>query len=144
MVSTLSRQRVLGLVIACLVAAASLLASAAARAAGDGPNGVNIGFDFNWNAGPSGYTAAFITSVSPSGATLNTCIGVCNFPLAYRVNGVAQPAVTSGGAYETWINPSPGGRACDTTNGVSSNNTAPLTLWNCFNQGSFGQNFTPT
>ena len=81
--------------IACLVAAASLLASAAARAAGDGPNGINIGFDFNWTPGPAGYTAAFILGVTPSGATLNTCIGVCNFPLAYRVNGVAQAAVTS-------------------------------------------------
>jgi hypothetical protein len=99
--------RVLGRVIACLAAAASLLASAAALASGNPPNGINIGIDFNWHPGPSGYTAAFIASINPSGATLNTCVGVCNFPIAYSVGGVAQAAVTSGGTYNTWIPPAP-------------------------------------
>jgi len=43
----------------------------------------------------------------------------------------------SGGAYSTWpTGPLGNTRACDVPN-----NTAPVTLWNCFNQDSFGQVF---
>src|SRR5579859_7272599 len=139
-----------------LVAAAVLIApivaptSVFAQAGSPGPGGVNVGFDFNWNPttsppGATGYTATFIATSSPSGATLNTCIGVCNFVIAYSVGGTPQPAVLPGGAYETWTPPGrpPGQIICDTT-GSTPNNTAPLTLFNCFNQNSFGQDFTPT
>jgi hypothetical protein len=116
------------------------LSPAPTLASGPGPNGVNIGFDFNWSPGPSGDTATFISSVNSSGATLATCIGVCNFAFAYSIGGVAQTPVVSGGAYETW-NLHANGFDCDTSNGTTPNNTAPLTLFNCFNQDSFGQVF---
>jgi len=121
------------------------LASPAPRSAA-GPGGVNIGFDFNWNNGPAGYTASFIESVSGTGATLNNCSGPppltssstsCDFAFSYDIGGVAQTAVASGGAYETWTPPGAGGRICDNP----PVNTAPLTLFDCFNTDSFGQIF---
>ena len=118
-----------------------------ALASGPGPNGVNIGFDFNWNNGPAGYTASFIAATSGSGATLNNCTGgptnasstACDFVFSYRIGGVAQTAVASGGVYETYpTNPAPPN--CD----VNPSNSAPLTLFNCFNNNSFGQVFLAT
>ena len=120
-----------------------------AWASGPGPGGINIGFNFNWSPttsppGATGYTATFIASTSASGGTLNTCIGVCNFAIAYSVGGTPQPAVLPDGAYETWQSFAQPLRSCDTNNGTTSNNTSPLTLFDCFNQNSFGQDFTPT
>ncbi len=105
---------------------------------GAGPNGVNIGFDFNWNNGPAGYTASFIEFASGSGATLDDCaIGsltattsACDFAIAYSIGGVPQTAVVPGGVYSTWNG------MCDIPT-----ETAPLTLFNCFNSDSFGQLF---
>jgi hypothetical protein len=73
MESVLARRGFLWLAILCLATAASLLTPAPALASGAGPNGINIGFDFNWNNGPQGYTASSIASVTGSGATLNNC-----------------------------------------------------------------------
>ena len=53
--------------------AALFLWTTAALASGPGPNGVNVGFDFNWNNGPAGYSASFIGTTSGSGATLDNC-----------------------------------------------------------------------
>ncbi len=104
---------------------------------GAGPGGRNVGFDFNWGSGPAGYTASFIASTSGSGATLNNCGGpvtattsACDFAIAYRIGGAPQTPVLPGGAYSTW-------------NGTCEQPplTAPLTLFNCFNNDSFGQVF---
>jgi hypothetical protein len=133
--------------VLCLMAATLLLSPAPALAqSGPGPGGVNLGFDFNWNNGPAGYTASFVES---DGVSLNNCVGGpitsttsgCDFAFAYSIGGVSQTGVVSGGSYETW--PSSGtGRLCDETGGIA-NNTAPLTLFDCFNQNSFGQLFIP-
>jgi len=123
--------------------AALSLSTTVALASGPGPNGVNIGFDFNWNNGPQGYTASFIASTSGSGATLNNCGAVtattsaCDFVFAYSIGGVAQTAVAPGGTYDTWPNSPGSGTVCD----QNPSNSAPLTLFNCFNNNSFGQVF---
>lgn len=119
-----------------LLPAALFVSPASADSNQPGPNGVNIGFDFNWNPGPSGDTATFIASVSGSGGTLNTCAGICNFAFAYSIGGVAQTPVVSGGVYQTWTLPVGIGRGCSTPG-----QTEPLTLFNCFNSNSFGQVF---
>jgi hypothetical protein len=122
----------------CFLTLASLLflLSLPALATGNGPNGINVGFDFNWNRnGPSGYSAVF---VSATGSSLNTCEGgavtsttsSCNFAFSYDIGGVAQTPVQSGGNYSTWSS------TCDTPV-----NTAPLTMFNCFNSGPYGQVF---
>jgi hypothetical protein len=110
-------------------------------ASGDPPTGINIGFDFNWNNGPAGYTASFIASVSGSGANLNNCGGAvnastssCDFPIAYSIGGVPQASVLPGGVYGNF-GTSP--LRCD----QNPSNSAPLTLWDCFNNDSFGQIF---
>jgi hypothetical protein len=132
-------QRLARCVALCLLATAPALA-----ASGTGPNGINIGIDFNWNLGPQGYTASFIQTVTPGGATLNNCTGgpttptstACDFPIAYSIGGTPQTAVTSGGVYETYPTlPTP--PQCN----VNPMDSAPLTLWNCFNNDSFGQVF---
>jgi hypothetical protein len=123
--------------------AATFLSAVPALASGAGPGGVNIGFDFNWNNGPAGYTASFIASVNAGGATLNNCGGAvnagttsCDFAFTYSIGGVAQTPVTPGGVYETYPTlPTP--PFCD----ENPPNSAPLTLFNCFNNNSFGQIF---
>jgi len=113
-------------------------------ASGPGPNGVNVGFDFNWNLGPAGYTASFIASTTGSGATLDNCVigplssssTACDFVFAYSIGGTPQTPVTSGGVYETYPT-SPAPPTCE----IGSNRTAPLTLFDCFNANSFGQVF---
>ena len=123
--------------------ASLFLWTTAALASGPGPNGVNVGFDFNWNNGPAGYAASFIGATSGSGATLINCnpptnasSTACDFVFAYSIGGVAQTAVASGGVYETYPT-SPTPPNCQ----VGQNRTAPLTLFNCFNTNSFGQVF---
>lgn len=111
-----------------------------------GPNGINIGFDFNWNSGPAGYTASFISSTSGSGSTLSNCAGrltssarACNFVFSYNIDGVAQTGVASGGVYDTWPSPGLSGNICE----QNPSGSAPLTLFNCFNNNSFGEVFMP-
>ncbi len=121
---------------------ALLLCVAPVLASGPGPNGVNIGFDFNWNRniGPMGYTASFIASTSNSGGTLQNCAtsalttstSACDFVFAYSIGGVPRQGVVPGGAYITWPSPA---------NCQLQSETAPLTLFNCFNANSFGQIF---
>jgi hypothetical protein len=125
--------------------AALFLWTTAALASGPGPNGVNVGFDFNWNQnGPAGYTASFIQTTTGSGASLVNCTGgptttmstACDFVFAYSIGGTPQTPVTPGGAYETYpTSPTP------PTCRVGITDTAPLTLFNCFNTNSFGQVF---
>lgn len=115
-----------------------------------GPGGINIGFDFNWGGSPPGYTASFINT---GGTTVNNCSGgaavnsttsACSFAFTYSVGGTAQTPILPGGSYETWMGANgQAGRFCDETSGLN-NNTAPLTLFNCFNQNSFGQLFAPS
>jgi hypothetical protein len=128
-----------------MLAGIVLFLSLPALASGRGPNGINIGLDFNWDSinGPHGYTASFIQSVTSSGTTLNNCSGTltstttsCNLAFSYDIGGVAQTAVLPGGVYNTW-NPSVGSSFCDR----NPNNSAPLTMFNCFNSNSFGQIF---
>ena len=116
------------------------LSAVSALASGPGPGGVNLGFNFNWNnAGePLGYTASFIQSINGSGATLNNCGGpvtattqACDFVITYSIGGAPQNPVVPGGTYSTWTG------TCD----QNPNLSAPLTLFNCFNQNSFGQIF---
>ncbi len=127
-----------------ILLAALFLWTTAALASGPGPNGINIGIDFNWNSGPPGYTASFIAATTGSGATLNNCTGgpttptstACDFVFSYSIGGTPQTAVAPGGVYETYpTSPSPG--QCDT----NPPNSAPLTFFNCFNNNSFGQVF---
>lgn len=122
----------------CLLAVAPFLLSLPALASGNGPSGANIGFDFNWNMGPNGYTASFIQSANGTGAALNNCGGQvsassrgCDFAFSYDIGGVPQTPVAPGGTYDTWNG------TCDS----NPNDSAPLTLFNCFNANSFGQVF---
>lgn len=132
----------------CLTLAITGISSA--FASGAGPNGINVGFDFNWGPSgePGGYTASFIATTSASGATLDNCSGPsvtsathsCDFVISYSIGGVPQAAVPAGGVYSTWTPPSPpnpNANICD----QNPANSAPLTLYNCFNNGSFGQVF---
>ncbi len=127
-----------------LLAALFLWTTAALAQSGPGPNGVNIGFDFNWSLGPMGYTASFINTTSGSGGTLSNCTmgptsamsRACDFVFAYSIGGVPQTPVTSGGVYETYPTlPTP------PTCRIGMIDTEPLTLFNCFNTNSFGQVF---
>ena len=85
-----------------------------------------------------------ISSTSASGGTLNNCtVGpttssshACDFVFAYSIGGVAQTPVTPGGVYETYPT-SPAPPQCN----VNPTDSAPLTLFNCFNNSSFGQVF---
>ena len=131
-----------------LPAALFLWTTAALAASGPGPNGVNVGFDFNWNPGPLGYSASFIASTNGSGATLQNCTNgggggpvlstssACDFVFAYSIGGTPQTPVTPGGVYETYPT-SPAAPYCQ----AGGPQTAPLTLFNCFNTNSFGQVF---
>lgn len=131
--------------LGCLVVPAVILWVPPAHASGAGPNGINIGMDFNWNSGPGGYTASFIAAVTGSGATLNNCAASpitaastsCDFVFTYSVNNVAQTGVAPGGVYEHYPNYPSQPAFCDT----NPSNSAPLTLFNCFNNDSFGQVF---
>ena len=128
--------------------AALFLWTTAALASGPGPNGVNIGFDFNWTPGPLGYSASFIGTANGSGATLVNCTNgggggpvtptssACDFVFAYSIGGTPQTQVTPGGVYETYPT-SPAPPTCE----LVQRTTAPLTLFNCFNTNSFGQVF---
>ncbi len=127
-----------------LVVLALFLWVPSALASGPGPNGVNIGFDFNWNSGPGGYTASFVAAITPSGATLDNCAASpitsmsssCDFAFSYSIGGVPQTPVNPGGVYETYPTP-PNPPFCDT----NPSNSAPLTMFNCFNNDTFGQIF---
>lgn|GEM_PF-2310476 len=125
-----------------------LLLAIPAEASTSGPNGVNVGFDFNWSSvhppEPLGYTASYIAVTSSSGSTLNNCSGAvtsstaaCDFAISYAIGGVAQPSVVPGGVYSTWPAVIGDTRACD----ITPANSSPLTMFNCFNSGSFGQIF---
>lgn len=131
---------------------AGVLPSPVAAQGTAGPGGVNIGLDFNWACDgrpcvgqPAGYSAAFINTPNASGAPLVLCLGgsvtpslnACNFVLSYTIGGVAQPAVDTGGIYDTWPNSSGNGQFCDS----NPSRSTPLTLFNCFNQNSFGEIF---
>ena len=114
---------------------------APALASGPGPNGVNVGFDFNWNNGPAGLNACFIAAVSPTGATLNCDGGPLTpatstgaFAFSYSVAGVPQQSNPPGGVYSTWTG------ICD----ANPSNSAPLTTFSCFNNNSFGETFVST
>lgn len=130
------------IVVACLLAV--LAWCAPAFASGPGPNGINVGFDFNWNSGPGGYTASFIASTTASGSTLSNCApsplsalsSSCDFVFSYSIGGTPQTAVSPGGVYSTWSTP-PASPFCD----QNPSNSSPLTLYNCFNNNSFGQIF---
>lgn len=119
-----------------LLVAAPWLLAIPALASGNGPNGTNIGFGFNWANGPAGYSASFLGTISAGGATLVNCRGAvtdtstaCNFVFSYDIGGTAQTSVSPGATYTTW-------------NGTCTEGTGqPLTLFNCFNTNSFGQIF---
>ena len=123
-----------------------------------GPSGVNIGFDFSWNdaANPSGHSASFLEN---DGITANNCSGgnmtastkTCNFVFDYRVEGTSQASASHAAQWITWKNPTsyidgkPTQSGCSSPAAKSSNlGQAPLTLFDCFSNGSFGQVFRPT
>jgi outer membrane protein OmpA-like peptidoglycan-associated protein len=123
-----------------------------------GPSGVNIGFDFSWNdaANPPGHSASFLEN---DGITANNCSGgnmtattkTCNFVFDFRVNGTAQASAAHAAPWITWKNPTsyvdgkPTQAGCSSPSATSGNlGQAPLTLFDCFNTGSFGQVFRPT
>lgn len=119
-----------------------------AQASGDGPNGINVGIDFNWSNSsvPAGSTASFITSSNGTTYSLNNNSGPSvtpttkagGFAFSYSIGGAAQPGTLPGGTYTTWTPPgSPPPRICD----LNPNNSAPLTLFDCFNNAAFGQIF---
>ena len=122
-----------------------------------GPGGVNIGFDFSWNdaANPAGHSASFLET---DGLTANNCSGgnmtastkTCNFVFDYRVNGTAQASAIHAAPWITWKNPTsyvdgkPTQSGCSSPSAKSDNlGQAPLTLFDCFSNGSFGQVFRP-
>ena len=123
-----------------------------------GPNGVNVGFDFSWDdaANPAGHSASFletdgITANNCSGGTMSAATKTCNFVFDYRVNGTAQASASHAAPWITWKNPTSYVDGKPTQSGCSSPATksgnlgqAPLTLFDCFSSGSFGQVFRPT
>jgi outer membrane protein OmpA-like peptidoglycan-associated protein len=123
-----------------------------------GPSGVNVGFDFSWNdaANPAGHSASFletdgISANNCSGGTMTAATKTCNFVFDYRVNGTAQASASHAAPWITWKNPTSYVDGKPTQAGCSSPATrsgnlgqAPLTLFDCFNNGSFGQVFRPT
>lgn len=126
------------LLVAPILSIVSLPAFAAPAATPAGPNGTNVGINFNWNNGPNGYSASYIQSSNSSGSSLDNCGGAvtsststCDFAFTYEIGGVAQTAVQPGGVYDTW----------DGTCEDNPYSSAPLTIYNCFNQGPFGQIF---
>ena len=137
--------RLLGLI--CLMAALFLPAALAQQQnlSGPGPNGINIGLDFDWNTGTAGLDAAFVYSVNSTGASLETNGGPASPTThsgafvfgTYSVGGVAQTGrgLAPAGPYSTWNG------VCSANASGVANNTSPLTMWNCFNTSSFGQIF---
>ena len=147
------------------IAVASVLASACVfsfatqvSASEAGPNGFNIGFDFSWNdaANPAAHSASFLEA---DGTTVNNCAGTgltastrtCNFVFDYKIDGVTQASVKHAARWITWSNPTTyvGGKPA--TSGCSSPTAdsgslgkAPLTLFDCFNNNSFGQVLYPS
>ena len=122
-----------------------------------GPNGANVGFDFTWNdsVNPAGHSASFLET---DGVAANNCSGgamdantkTCNFVFDYRVNGVVQASTTHAARWITWSSPTsyvdgkPNGAGCSSpTSAAGDLGKAPLTLFDCFNTGSFGQVFRP-
>ena len=144
-------------VTALIVAAFVWLAPQASMASTAGPNGANVGFDFSWDdtTNPPGHSAAFLEA---DGLGANNCAGgaltattkTCDFVFDYRINDVAQPAVTHAARYVSyWTNPpsyvngAPASNSgCSSpTSGAGNLGKAPLTLFDCFNANSFGQVF---
>jgi flagellar motor protein MotB len=122
-----------------------------------GPNGANVGFDFTWNdsVNPAGHSASFLET---DGVAANNCSGgamdantkTCNFVFDYRVNGVVQASTNHAARWITWSSPTsyvdgkPNGAGCSSpTSAAGDLGKAPLTLFDCFNTGSFGQVFRP-
>lgn len=122
-----------------------------------GPNGANVGFDFTWNdsVNPAGHSASFLET---DGVAANNCSGgamdantkTCNFVFDYRVNGTVQASTTHAARWITWSSPTsyvdgkPNGAGCSSpTSAAGDLGKAPLTLFDCFNSGSFGQVFRP-
>ena len=129
-----------------------------ATASEAGPNGANIGFDFTWDdaANPAGASASFLeadgtTANNCSGATLTSTTKTCNFVFDYRINGALQASTAHAARWITWTNPTSytGGKPVATgcsspTSGAGNLGKAPLTLFDCFNNNSFGQVFHAT
>jgi flagellar motor protein MotB len=123
-----------------------------------GPGGANIAFNFSWDEqrNPVGHSASFLET---DGLTANNCSSgsmsastrTCNFVFDYRVNGAEQAATTPSGLYIKWVNPTAyaGGQPVGSTGckspaaTVGESGKAPLTLFDCFNNGGFGQVFRP-
>lgn len=144
---------------ACLLGAVATVAdSPIAHATEAGPGGANVGFDFTWNdaANPAGHSASFLET---DGVTANNCAGgamtattkTCNFVFDYRVNGTVQAATAHAARWITWSNPTaytdgkPVATGCSSpTSGAGDLGKAPLTLFDCFNTGSFGQVIRPS
>lgn len=158
--TTTSLKKIIGaLAAACVLAATAIVADGhIAHATEAGPGGANVGFDFTWNdaANPAGHSASFLET---DGVTANNCAGgamtastkTCNFVFDYRVNGAVQAATTHAARWVTWSNPTsytdgkPVATGCSSpTSGAGDLGKAPLTLFDCFNTGSFGQVIRPT
>ena len=149
-----------GALAAACVLAATVIASDGriARATEAGPGGANVGFDFTWNdaANPAGHSASFLEA---DGVTANNCAGgamtattkTCNFVFDYRISGAVQAATAHAARWITWANPTsytdgkPVATGCSSpTSGAGDLGKAPLTLFDCFNTGSFGQVIRPS
>lgn len=125
------RALIIGLSIASAVAVSSPFAQSAS-ASDAHPDGINIGFAFNWSdpsSQPEGMSASFIMD---DGESLNNCSGqvtadmqACNFAFDYSVDGNEQVGIEPDGDYGTFDGQCP----------------ETLTLFNCFNDNSFGQVF---
>ena len=142
-------------VAAILVLSLAPVAINSVSASEAGPSGANIGFDFTWDdvANPLGTSASFLetdgtTANNCSGASLTVTTKTCNFVFDYRIGGALQATTSHAARWITWENPTtyangkPVSTGCSSpTNGAGNLGKAPLTLFDCFNNSSFGQVF---
>lgn len=142
-----------------LVAPVVHVAATPALASESGPSGVNVGFDFSWNevANPVGHTASFLetnglraNNCSPASTALATA-KTCNFVFDYDLDGTRSKTVAHAAQWIRWANVTSyaGGKPVGATGCNSGASTtgpygkAPLTLFDCFNESSFGQIIRP-
>lgn len=157
---TVNHRRVaVALVVTALLAPVVPMLSGTVMATEAGPGGANVGFDFSWNeaANPIGHTASFletngqrVNNCSPASSVLaNT--QTCNFVFDYDLDGTRSKTVTHAAQWIKWANATSyaGGKpvgAAGCSSGTPQSGPygkAPLTLFDCFNESSFGQIIRP-
>lgn len=148
----------MGVVVASMLAPVVPMMSTEVAATQAGPGGANVGFGFSWDSArnPAGHTASFleldgVRANNCSGQTPLASAGSCNFSHEYDIDGAVRVRVANAANWIRWSNATSysGGKPVGLTgcnsgsSQTSQGGRAPLTLFDCFNDGSFGQIFRP-